>query len=365
MALYKLTIDHTKVEDTLTNFPIYVNLNHVKPGGLTIAEAKSIRVYKSDGTTQLPREVVSENEMHFLADSVSHTQDTVFLISIDGISDDYDRDDTFGSEAVWADYKYVSHDGGRYDSTAGKNHGTGHGGITMGAAVSNMGVATEFDGVDDYIALGNVGWGISDGTNKLLTIQAWGYFSDPPNKFWWFESNENHNPPFDNPPYGGHLFFVIQDQRNFPVDCHYNVNPFISNEWIKLDGVADGTNMTGYSNAKIGEVVSYNSIAALTERPELGNWKRSMGRHFEGKLGEIRILKKALSEDWIKTEYENQSNPQDFYTIGSAPGKMYIETGSGLQHVNPMQYLKIWDGTQLKSPSKVQIMTDVGLVNIE
>jgi hypothetical protein len=46
------------------------------------------------------------------------------------------------------------------------------------------------------------------------------------------------------------------------------------------------------------------------------------GDYFVGTIDEVRIANTALSSSWINTEYNNQSSPSTFYSIGteSTPG---------------------------------------------
>lgn len=39
--------------------------------------------------------------------------------------------------------------------------------------------------------------------------------------------------------------------------------------------------------------------------------------YFDGKIDEVHFLSTALSADWIATEYNNQSSPSTFYSVGS------------------------------------------------
>ncbi|GAG49321.1 unnamed protein product, partial [marine sediment metagenome] len=75
----KITIDYTKVDANLTNFPVYVNLANLGSDFFSNVKGDGgdIRITKSDGTTELPREIVAINtgaetgEIHFKADSLS------------------------------------------------------------------------------------------------------------------------------------------------------------------------------------------------------------------------------------------------------------------------------------------------------
>ncbi|HLN18804.1 MAG TPA: hypothetical protein VK255_01375, partial [Patescibacteria group bacterium] len=59
----KVTVNAAQVPSTQTNFPVYVNLANLPAGFFSHvrSDGGDIRITKSDGTTELPREVVSIN----------------------------------------------------------------------------------------------------------------------------------------------------------------------------------------------------------------------------------------------------------------------------------------------------------------
>src|SRR5690606_376653 len=112
-----------------------------------------IRVYSDEAkTTELAREVVScdtgteTGELHVKIPSL--TTSTVIYIDVDGSRTEPAADSTYGSEAVWSDYEFVSHDGGITDSTG--THTPTNSGATTGVS-GKLGDAVSLDGLDDYI----------------------------------------------------------------------------------------------------------------------------------------------------------------------------------------------------------------------
>ena len=115
----KITVDHTKVGSTLTDFPVYVDLSNLPSGFHTNVKSDGgdIRVTRSDGTTECPREIVfydaanDKGELHFKANSLSSTTDTDFYIYYGNASaSDYATDATYGAENVWdSNFKIVHH----------------------------------------------------------------------------------------------------------------------------------------------------------------------------------------------------------------------------------------------------------------
>ena len=115
----KITINYTKVEETLTNFPVYVDLSLLGNDFFSNvrADGGDIRITKGDGVTELAREIVEINttakigELHFIADEISDEQNTEFYIYYgNSEAEDYEPDDDYGSQNVWdSDYIGVWH----------------------------------------------------------------------------------------------------------------------------------------------------------------------------------------------------------------------------------------------------------------
>src|SRR5699024_574087 len=45
----------------------------------------------------------------------------------------------------------------------------------------------------------------------------------------------------------------------------------------------------------------------------VGRVAKESGSYFDGVIDEVRVIKKALDASWIKTEYNNQSDPGTFF----------------------------------------------------
>ena len=63
------------------------------------------------------------------------------------------------------------------------------------------------------------------------------------------------------------------------------------------------------------EVTNGKSFDASGATVKLGSYSSSDGAWFKGTMEEVRISDTARSSSWIKTCYNNQSNPSTFYTI--------------------------------------------------
>ena len=177
----KITIDYTKIDSTLTNFPIFVKISASSGIGnndLTDifdhlgAENKKIAITTSDGVTECYTEIErwddtgEEAELWVKVPSISSSADTDLYIYYDVDHADnttYIGDTTdAAAQAVWdSDYKLVAHmaqdpngdpASGILDSTTNVNHGTPAGSMTTDDLVdSTVGQGIDFDGTDDEI----------------------------------------------------------------------------------------------------------------------------------------------------------------------------------------------------------------------
>ena len=141
MHVANITIDKDKVDSDLTDFPIYIDLSDLPSSfwDTVVNGGGDIIVYKSDGTTELAREVVScdtgtdTGELHIkYSGTLSGSSDTTIQIHADGSSSEPASDATYGSEAVWSDYEAVYHLTDTNDSTSNDNDLTNNG-ATSGA----------------------------------------------------------------------------------------------------------------------------------------------------------------------------------------------------------------------------------------
>lgn len=294
----KLTIDQTKVPSDLTDFPVYVDLADM-PSTFwsTVANGGGdIRVFKSDGTTELAREIVScdtgteTGEMHFkFSGTLSGSVDTEVQIHADGVSSDYAVTDTYGRNNVWTDYRFVIHGGSSTDSS---------GNITPALTIFTS-TSTAKVGATAFTSAGGTSSEIATGSISARTLSLWarntggntaGYFLDARTGLtngWSYRDNS-----------GGQINF--------------------GGGWssVYLNGSAATSGSTTLATNAWGYLV-YKASAGWTDDLHFGN--RYTGRTLQdswvGQFDELRGTKTLdLSTDWITTEYNNQNSPSTFYT---------------------------------------------------
>lgn len=289
-----------------------------------------IRVFKSDGTTELPREVVScdtsteTGELHFkYSGTLSGSVDTVVQIHADGTSADYAPTDTYGRNNVWvSSYKLVHHmqNTSATDSTSNSLNGTL---VSMDA--TNIvdgklaGKGYDFDGTADYVTRGTDDASLDFGSTAF-------------NISFWLNSDVNSPHVLSKKLAdvdGGYEIFDVSGGTTY-----FRIRQSgASKDYTKTSLIAstDGWTMyhflgspaTGGDIYKNGTLVSLTSDAGTytsiqnTANPFMYGRAEARG-YLNGKMDELRIYSGALlSADWITTEYNNQNSPSTFYTASS------------------------------------------------
>ena len=329
MAFKAIPVVAGKVAATLSDYPAYI-----KPSAmtgwevLTLAEAQSIRFYSDEAkTTELAREVVSADEVHVKVPSL--TTSTTIYADYDGVRSDLSPGATYGRNAVWGDYMYVSHNGGGDDATGNSNTGTANGGVTLGGATGQIGNATDYDGTDDY---SNIGFQEFGAELASFTYQQWlktsetstdaalsGTLNDGNTGAYLLRLNTESNAigffiRQDNQPITSRrVTFLTNTTVNDNVwhQLHLVVEDYATRDgqWY-IDGSSVTTTASGTSSlSNIFNNFQYNVyVGAFNNRD-------SADRHGNIIQEEIRVRKgiNNLSANWIETEYNNQDDVASFW----------------------------------------------------
>ena len=313
-----ITIDHTKVPNTdQTNFPVLINLtsdtdlhNHALSSG------NDILFTSSDGTTKIPyeREKYTSGTGALVAwvkvSTLSHTADNVLYMYY-GNSGASDQQDAIN---VWdANYTGVWHFKEGSGTTAADV--TGHVGMTLNNitwATGEIGGGLQFNGLSS--SWGDLGNNYNFGTSAF-TVSV-----------WVKGGGQNQGILIKDDWSGNGNGFFLFDTGETPSNYSYwtTVNNNFRNvdaaAWHLLTVVRSGTGSNGASIYTDGSLVStFTDARNLSNAIHLwvGN-ANTPGYGLNGTLDEIRISSTfARSADWIKTEYNNQSSPSTFYSIGS------------------------------------------------
>ncbi len=359
-----ISIDHTRVSGTsdLTNFPLLVNITETylrstaNGGEVTSANGYDI-AFTVDGTTQLDHDLESYDPTtgNYVAwvriPTLYHDRYTTLLMSYGNSSVTTDPSST----GTWSgDYTGVWHldenvtdeaSGGTHnDATINGNNGTQNGNVE---ATGQYDDGQDFDGVNnatgDYINAGT-----SPGGSNNLTVSFWmktdvdntyqrvlGKLaldapSDPETDHGWSfllrpagEVGFNRGMIFrigDGTDYGGWTNEVSAE------------NVYTASTWVHITGTFSYNGSNGGTGTLYVNGTSVASRAntdgrtvANTADPVYFGWDGEAQGYgcncefFDGILDEVRISNVAKSADWIATEYNNQSDPSTFYTVGGRP----------------------------------------------
>lgn len=346
-----ITIEASQVDADLTDFPVYLDLSDFDGTGL-FANANSngsdLRVVKSDGTTEVPIELVSYDagatnggELHFKASGTlsSTVNGTFYLYYGNSGASAYAASATYGAENVWdSNYVLVAHlqedpnndsAGAIIDSTSYGNDGTTSGTMTSADQVGGKlaGNSLDFDGSDDYLNFGTSP--LYEQSATEITVTAWSYVqaSDFNSTYFGLLSTTSST---SNPG-----FWVLIDDRAGSFQSTEGVtfankttvdqervrvsNVISTLDWYYIDSRYSSNtgrvfvNRGGTNSTTVNSTGDFNPANADLFAGQLtGGTGRILGR-----IDEIRISKISRSDDWLDTEYNNQSSPSTFYTVGT------------------------------------------------
>jgi len=325
----KITVDDTLVNENLTDFPVYVDLDDL-PDGFFVSvqnDGDDIRITESDGLTELPYELVSidtsarTGELHFKADVSSTTDSEFYIYYANASASGYADSATFGSENVWTngyDLRYALDDNPTgsspqfKDSTDNDNNAVTRGtsGMTAGDVVTGqIGQAINLDGDDGAFF------------QSILTYT--GQFSI---SMWWRTENLPDSDGFAiasadvganekigpwNSPSAGRAFLRVRPGGSsdttvtHPADASWTHVTVTRNASDKVDVHFNGTRSRLY-----GDVAQSGA----------SNWHNFGGdpaQGFEGDLDELRFASVSRTSGWVLAEYYNQGNPTGFYDVSS------------------------------------------------
>ena len=312
----KLTIDHTQVDDELTDFPVKVIVSSDNPLFDTAkSDGSDVRFTAADGETLLKfeREVHDTTEKiavyHVKIPSVSSTSDTDFYLYYGNAS----ASDASSPASVWdSDYVLVMHmDGSLKDSTSNGNDGTNYG-STLGLA--SDGYYRSFDGVNDYIRYpllgifdGSYGFSIElkynhnndDGDQHLLNTMGEHSVQIQTGEFQ--PSNVLHCRPNLN---GVWKDVVIAPSHSLNTEYYTALTYNPTSGWLLYvdDQSVDSNSETG----SINTMTRYNAIGRRSSHED---------SHFDGTISEVRISSTTRSDAWIKATSASLHN--NLLTFGS------------------------------------------------
>ncbi len=326
----KIEIDHDKVDCDLTDFPVLINMTDndlatkaqpdgddiifMDGDGIANLLSHEIEYYDSGGNLTLWVKVGSLNStvnttlyMYYGNPSISNMED------ISGVWD--------------SNFTMVQHlsetSGVHYDSSVFGNDGTCVNGTDQNADGMIDG-ADGFDGSDDWINCGN---GETFDITDSITLEAWvsrssDGFGNYPSIISRAGNNYNRYQLRYKPADNVAQFFLGDDTVYTVISTNGDLS---LNEWIHLVSTWDGTNMKLFVNG-----VQQTDTNTFTSSPSLAYETLELARYtdinyFAGGIDEVRISNVNRSSCWISTEYNNQEDPNLFYSIGNEETESILE----------------------------------------
>jgi len=306
----KITIDYTKVQETLTNFPMLISITDANLATYAKEDGADIYFTEADGTTRLKREIEYYNPAtgNLIAwvniptlSSLVNTE--IYMYFGDENENNSNNTDTWNNYlAVW----HMNNNGTTTisDSTSNSNNGTKKG-ITEPANNSSGKIlnAQTFDGNDDYIS--------NAGTTIPLqgTISLWANFNNVA-AIQYFIGGTNTGST-QGIRYNGSNFLAYNGGTGYTTVNWTKQNAFVyftavriaTNDYnLYINGEYIGVSNAGNNNKDI-------IITLLGKRPD-------NLYIFNGPIDEFRVSNTRRSVGWIKTEYNNQNSPSTFYSVG-------------------------------------------------
>jgi hypothetical protein len=337
--LYRIpiVIEADQIDDDLSNFPIYVNLDDLPSHFFSNVktDGSDIRVTQSNGTTEVPREVVSistgstNGELYFRATSISSSTDTTFYIYYGNSgASSYSATSTFGARNVWSNnYVVVNHMNDLTTASTLNSTGTINGTKT---SANNPLVTTSGK---TYSAQDFSGDSVQHAGNLLLNQSQYSVSM-------WFNPDALTGGNADQQTFGYTLYGISAAGAPY--------------QWLRAGGTGNPTNLTlcAYDGGTVCNVstgaglttgvwrhVSVNAVdgGATTLRVNgtqrlsftntgngtvsanftIGDLRPARLINFDGLIDEVRVANVTRTNAWRDAEYRNMATTTSFYSVST------------------------------------------------
>lgn len=322
-----LTIAANTVSDTLTDFPVLVNL----PDDAALAahaskDGRDIVFVGEDQRLAFELEAWDDGDLRAWVrlPTVSGSSDTTFYLHYgDGSSED-----TSDAAAVWADFAMVWHleqaPASIEDSTAGGHDAESVTGSTSTTA-GYIGNAVHFDGFQDYIDFGT-DFPAEVDAGAELTVTAWAMYDS--NQTWaQFITKASDNGSGWAMGIDNGYDFLVRAMNNDSLGRGWS-DPAQPSEdtwyhWAMVYQGALETNadrLKGYRDA-VGYALTFDGPIPSTFDADggplyLGCTTWNTYYCIDGVVDEVHVSTVARSPAWIEAEYLNQKAGSTFVTVG-------------------------------------------------
>jgi hypothetical protein len=199
------------------------------------------------------------------------------------------------------------------DSTSNSYNGTNNGATVTADGIFAGAGAGSFNGISNYINLSTFG-----GLGNAFTVSAW--VNMPVNALAnsvYGEFNTTTGDSKNSLAINGTTEMLVFDQFQ-PSGGGAVTTLTTPRGWYYVTGAQSATNnrilyVNGIQKATATEVYSGSAPNARY----IGARRWGAQYYFGGSMSEVRLSSVARSVGWISTEYNNQSSPATFYSIGN------------------------------------------------
>ena len=302
----KITIDKSKIDSDLTDFPVLVKLTS---SNFDFSKANSdgydIRFTSADGTTLLKYERERHDSDNEVAEywvkipSISSSEDTIFYIY-------YRTEDTAdGADPtnVWdSNFKGVWHmkdltTSTIEDSTSNNNDGTKKAINEPVEVDGQIAKAQSFDGSNDYIS---TSWNQLTG-NAARSIEVWFKTGSTSDSNWISWGTNNSNQLSQVGIWQGGLGYL-----GYANELTTPASAYADNAWHHLVVTFDGSAMKLYLDS-VEKNSKSTTLNTGTSNLNIGR-SITVSNYYNGTLDEVRISGVARSSAWIKASYYSGNN---------------------------------------------------------
>ncbi|MHA2156422.1 MAG: DUF2341 domain-containing protein [Candidatus Hodarchaeales archaeon] len=319
-----ITIENMMVSEDLTNFPVYIEIFDSALQKVAQASGNDIIFTDSSGfildhEIELYQRVYNSSHAHLIAwvkTNISSTQDTVLSMYYGNpIAKNQEN-----SEGVWSEYVGVWHlseeSGNAKDATS---YGTDGVASTMNYQQSGvLGYGMEWTSSSSSLNMGNPTDGHLDFGTGNFTISLWVKVDQDIGWEWVLSKGAQYSSDIgyglisDNTPVSN--WRAITRDPNL---VEASPSSFNLNEWnyivCKLDRGTDLLYI--YGNGTEDDTTDASGLGNIDNDKSL-RLPMSASYYFDGWVDELRLTSVARSEGWIQTEFNNQNDPSNFYSIG-------------------------------------------------
>ena len=324
-----LTIAADNIDTSLTNYPVYVNLADLGSSfwsGVQ-SDGRDIRVTSADGATELPIDIVEidvvaeTGELHFLAPFVSNGTDTTFHIYFGNAgATAYTSTDTYGRNAVWAEYEAVYHF--EEDPNTGITDKTGNGfdlTTTVGTAATTSGqLGTALDTTASSVVLEDTDWTWTAGDNLYSSGLYFMSSSPDTGALWQFSSTcAGDNCLAFMPQYNGSIQGYHRFGETGGNNYTYTPNNTIWHHFSTFGRADQGDLVQIYEDNVLLDTYTQTATGVDPSRTGLQIGRYNAGTYMNIDIDELRFRTSEPSLAWVAAEHLNFSTSTDFYATST------------------------------------------------